>query len=372
VYSTCLFCHDDLGRNELIEHFPIGRKLAFDAEKGRLWVVCAHCLRWNLTPLEERWEAIEECEREFRGQRLRAQTEHIGLAKTREGLALVRVGRPLRPEFAAWRYGDVFGRRLRQKAFWIGAGVLAASASAGIGLASGVLQTLFVTAPPIFIWAGGMVYQAARAYRDHVRSTYVPNANCRPYLVHGSDIKETDLPPRKDEAKWELRFRHAAGTESLTGDAARRVLGILLTRVNSFGADGDSTHRAAASIAEAGGPEPFVAELARWSATRTADYWKRRALYRRTGLGGEPWALGKRRGPPIDRGALPYLGREERLALEMAVHEEEERRFLEEEVGPLEAAWRDAEEVAKIADDLLTPQSTHDFIAKRRKSTDER
>ncbi len=50
-----------------IEHFPVGRRLAFDAAKGRLWVVCHHCGRWNLSPLEERWEAIEECERLFRG-----------------------------------------------------------------------------------------------------------------------------------------------------------------------------------------------------------------------------------------------------------------------------------------------------------------
>lgn len=60
MYSTCLFCSEDLGSNEAIEHFPVGRRLAFDAAKGRLWVVCRKCERWNLTPLEERWEAIED------------------------------------------------------------------------------------------------------------------------------------------------------------------------------------------------------------------------------------------------------------------------------------------------------------------------
>ncbi|HMH86422.1 MAG TPA: hypothetical protein VK529_10795, partial [Gemmatimonadaceae bacterium] len=63
MYSTCLFCHTELGANEAVEHFPVGRRLAFDAAKGRLWVVCRKCERWNLTPVEERWEAIEECER---------------------------------------------------------------------------------------------------------------------------------------------------------------------------------------------------------------------------------------------------------------------------------------------------------------------
>jgi hypothetical protein len=109
MYRTCLFCSNDLGHNEAIEHFPIGRRLAFDAAKGRLWVVCRKCERWNLTPLEERWEAIEECERAFRGTRLRLSTDEIGLARLKEGLDLVRIGDPQRPELAAWRYGDQFG-----------------------------------------------------------------------------------------------------------------------------------------------------------------------------------------------------------------------------------------------------------------------
>lgn len=58
VYTTCMFCKKPLGSNEIVEAFPVGRRLAFDAAKGRLWVVCRNCERWNLTPLEERWEAV--------------------------------------------------------------------------------------------------------------------------------------------------------------------------------------------------------------------------------------------------------------------------------------------------------------------------
>ena len=114
VYATCLFCSGALGRNESLEHFPVGRRLAFDAAKGRLWVVCPSCRRWNLSPLEIRWEAIEEAERAYRGTRLRASTEHIGLAKLKAGTELVRIGRPLLPEFAAWRYGSEFRSRHRK------------------------------------------------------------------------------------------------------------------------------------------------------------------------------------------------------------------------------------------------------------------
>ena len=50
----------------------------------------------------------------------------------------------------------------------------------------------------------------------------------------------------------------------------------------------------------------------------------------------------------------------ERLALEMAVHEENERRALEGELALLEAAWRDAEVIAQISDDDLTPPKLYE------------
>ena len=50
---------------------------------------------------------------------------------------------------------------------------------------------------------------------------------------------------------------------------------------------------------------------------------------------------------------LTDLPLEVRLALEMAAHEESERRALEGELAELERAWHDAEQIARIADDLL-------------------
>ncbi len=120
MYTTRLFCFHSLGRNESVEACPVGRRLAFDATQGRLWVVCTSCARWNLTPIEERWEAVEQCERLFRDHRLRRQTEHVGLVRAGDGLELVRIGTPLPPEFAAWRYGQEFTRRFRRRT--VGAG----------------------------------------------------------------------------------------------------------------------------------------------------------------------------------------------------------------------------------------------------------
>lgn len=118
MYSTCIFCSGSLGSNDAIEHFPVGRRLALDAAKGRLWVVCRGCERWNLTPLEERWEAVEECERAWAVTKQRVSTDQIGLARLGDGTELVRVGKPQRPEMAAWRYGDQFGRRTRRNVLY--------------------------------------------------------------------------------------------------------------------------------------------------------------------------------------------------------------------------------------------------------------
>ena len=103
-------------------------------------MVCRKCERWNLTPLEERWEAVEECEILFEKTRVRAQTENVGLAKLPDGTTLVRIGDPQRLEFAAWRYGDQFGRR-RKKAFIIGGVAMVGIAGVAIGgIAAGVIS----------------------------------------------------------------------------------------------------------------------------------------------------------------------------------------------------------------------------------------
>lgn len=138
MYATCLFCNKALRHNEALETFPVGKRLAFDAAKGRLWVVCSHCERWNLSPLEERWEVIEAAEKLYRDTRRRVATDNIGLAKLANGTTLVRIGEPLRPEVAAWRYGDQFGRRRRRQLLVAGGGVAAIAALLSAGVATGL------------------------------------------------------------------------------------------------------------------------------------------------------------------------------------------------------------------------------------------
>lgn len=142
MYASCVFCKGAFARNEAMESLQIGRRIAFDPEKGRIWVVCRKCERWNLVPLESRWESIEEAERHFRDTRLRVSTDQIGLARLKEGTELVRIGKPLRPEFAAWRYGDQFGRRRRKLLLLGGGAAIAAASVVTANLVTGFVSTL--------------------------------------------------------------------------------------------------------------------------------------------------------------------------------------------------------------------------------------
>jgi len=330
MYSTCLFCHADLGRNEVIEAFPIGRRLAFDAATGRLWVVCQRCELWNLTPLEERWEAVEECERRFRGTRLRVSTENIGLARLAEGLELVRIGEPLRPELAAWRYGDRLGRRRRRRLLGAGLGLAAAGAVVAVGNALSLGVGLF----------GSLVYGLGRdALRGNPREILVrvPREGAPPVEILRRHLPLLHIGRTSGGEGWALGFQERYSrfwlrTDDvdrglqLEGVEARRVAAAVLPAMNQFGA-GRGAVRDAVRLIE-GAPEPD--DLA--------------ALVERT----HRWAT------RLYVQDLPaYL----RVALEMALYEGVERRAMEGELAELERAWRDAEEIAKIADDLLLPDT---------------
>jgi hypothetical protein len=369
MYSTCLHCHGSLGKNESIEHFQIGRRLAFDSEKGRLWVVCGHCGRWNLTPIEERWEAVEDCERLFRDEPLRAQTDNIGLTKADDGTELIRIGKPLRPEFAAWRYGGVFTRRLRQRAaLGTGAGLLTASAFAAplvpaIGIAG-------IVGGAALCLAGFERRRAAPPRGALSGATYIAGETGKPLAVTRGNFELTTIDLDAAGAV-RLRVRHSYGREVLVRDRAARALATLLVPANRGGARAASVLDAAEFIAESGGPERAARVVAQESIRLNAGYEERAAALSRGARGRTmeeflkaQWELTGRPqfGLPawrfVNRGALHRLPTLYRIALEMSVHEHSEQRALDEEFATLERDWREAEEIAAIADRLLTPFPT--------------
>jgi hypothetical protein len=83
-----------------------------------------------------------------------------------------------------------------------------------------------------------------------------------------------------------------------------------------------------------------------------------------TAVRGRPHRWGRR--GQVGRTGLYGLTTVDRLALEMALHEETERRAMEGELALLALAWQEAEEIAAIADDLLVPAGVRSSLERMR------
>ena len=313
MYTHCIFCKAQLGKNETIERFPIGRRLAFDAAQGRLWVVCRSCNRWNLTPIEERWEAIEECERHYRDTRTRLATEHIGLARVLEGTDLVRIGSPQRPEFAAWRYGRQLLKRRLRSALLVGA---------AWGIPPGIIVLAF--------------------HQTRVVALLIDDTG-RSRICKAVNLRNTRLV--SESGQWKLCIPHMDGAFDISGARALESAAIITPYLNPFGAGARQVRAAVQEVETAAGLDAYLGQLSRkleHALASSGSSGNRKYGY----LGAAP--------API------------RLALEMMSHEEQERRALEGELHELEAMWREAEEIASISDNLFLPRGVVEFFRKNK------
>ncbi len=359
MYQSCLFCHADLGRNTVILTCPVGSRLAFDPERGRLWVVCPSCARWNLVPPDERWEAIEDCEGRFRGTRLRYSTANVGLGFLKDGLALIRIGPALRPEIAAWRYGGYVRRLLPAAARDPFQRLSHAVGARARGVADLAGRRLFRLRPG---------YDFPTWLRVHLRGGRIAAVaeldDGRTAIIRSRHLEETELIRPDPTTPWQLAFRHDDGFSVLTGDAGLRVSARVLAFLNGVGASDADVRYAVAKLEDAGNPDGYFARVlaiamrTRWGrdpdaprgtvvpalaasdAERVALHITKRSFWGRGGIGSEP------------RTSFPRLPLPDRLALEMAANEDRERRIMAGELRLLEAAWREAERIAAIADAL--------------------
>ena len=342
MYRTCIYCTADLGTNEAVEGFPIGRTLAFDAVRGRLWAVCPRCARWNLAPLEERWEPVEAAERAFVDARLRVQSENVGLARLPDGTQLIRVGKAVPGELAAWRYGRELQRRRWRNAplytarialhvaahlqFWPLSilGVRAARVAQGLRVVHHIPGDRSPAGQPIVIRRGHLTRSWLQPDDDGDLALHIPGI----------------LPAQRDGAHWHVP------SLLLRGETARRVLSRSILDANSAGASASAVKDALARLAQSGSSDEYLrATASRVVRLDVPDLgfnprgWREMA----------GWVRGERRDKAF---TPPKLDDPGALALEMALHEESERLAMLGELKALEAAWRDAEEIAAIADTL--------------------
>jgi hypothetical protein len=298
-----------------------------------------------------------------------------------DGTELVRVGAPLRPEFAAWRYGAVLRRREWRH-------LVRHAPSIGVGLAGGGVYLagwVFVTGGGVAtlvgggailgggaatvagMWAlnkvgsalGALEERTARAFLGSSVSVAarVRTGSGDPLVVRRGHLAESML---RATAGRELgvALRHDGGVAELAGDDARRALAAVAPALNLSGAGAATVRDAVHSIEVRGGSDAYLRTITRWvgRATRapagTPTRWTPESPIPDTGLYG--------------------LTDPQRLALEIALHEEQERRAMDGELAALEQAWRDAEGLAAIADALALPTRVERAYEALRARTQER
>jgi hypothetical protein len=375
MYSTCLFCNSSLSRNEQIAAFPVGHRLAYDPARGRLWVVCTRCGRWNLSPLEERWEAIDECERLFRGTRLRYSTDNIGLGRVGEHLELVRIGPALLPEIASWRYGSKIEKHVAStngKRPAGSNGLVRRGAGLPRWLARRAAAALAGYATTVGLSDEAMLRLRTFRRGDAVLARTIDDGGA-PIVIRYAHLGGAELIRPDRDAPWRLVVRHDGGIARLAEGAGLRTAGKMLASLNFGVASNAEVQHAIAKLDEAGDREGYfsrVASLAmrtHWGrvpdapdegliepagssfAERIALQLANRSFWGRGGTGSEETT-------PLFR--LPSV---DRLALEMASNEDIERRALEGELASLAEAWREAEEIARISDELFADEVFDEF-----------
>jgi len=311
MYTTCAFCNAKLDGDGGPSGLGVGRRIAFDEWKGRLWVICPKCARWNLTPLDDRLERIETVARAAREAKLLAATEQVALLRW-QVYDLVRVGKPPRIELAPWRYGERLKARQQERLKYV---IPLTVAAVGLGIAANVAaggslgvfvwnlhrvgEGLYITVvgnrkvnlaePPICPSCGTLLELRAK-HVQHAR--VVPDA-------HADIAVIVSCPRCRQEAAH------------LTGSDAHAVLRQGLSYLNARRSGRRRAEEAARVVDLAGGPDRLIRDVAKRELT------------------------------------LRSLRPERRLALEMAVDEQAE-------VQELEREWKDAEELADIADGTLS------------------
>jgi hypothetical protein len=270
------------------------------------------------------------------------------LAPAVRGVDLIRVGKPLRPEFAAWRYGSQLKWRYRKANIAAGvagvAGVAAAIVAAPVA-APFVAPAFWAFGASAPLWVvPGMIAMDIKDYWQWERvAVRIPIGKGNKLTVRIRHMWESAYYTDRYTGDLTLRVAHDNGATHFDGEKALSAGGRLLARANWLGGAGRLVQSAVSQIDEIGDADGFLHK----TAARFSRFHGRRmmAKYRRVGA----------------MSLMPV----ERLALEMAVHEEAERRALEGELAKLADEWKEAEEIAAIADDMFVTSDTHEWIRER-------
>ncbi len=334
MYDKCVICNRRFEHSGELDGVAAGRRVAYDPVRGRLWAVCRACKRWSLAPIESRWEALENLERMVRDEgRLLAETDHVSLLRAGR-MEIVRIGRAGLTEEAWWRYGrELQARRDRYKkltaAGALGAGAAIVGSAATVGVSFVGAWLLWNHLPRTVAGAARWLRFGRTAWRGQGRcarcGSPIESARYderkRMVLQAGNGQVRLSVPCRLCP---DVRRARTGGGMAESGLAlgereSAAMLGRVLAYHHFSGASGRRVKEASRLVEVAGGPRHLASKI-------LPDHMR-----------------------------FGQMGRIGKIALEIAVHEERERRLLEMEVAELEAHWRKEEALAEIMDGELTP-----------------
>ncbi len=325
VSRRCLFCQKSFPDNGRFEQLPQGRRIAYDPDRGRLWLICGHCFRWTLVPMEDRDAALYELERAARDEAIPvAHTANIRLLRLKH-IILVRVGAADLTEQAWWRYGRELrsrkasfdSRRSRVTAYTFGALNFVGEV---LGLADPDVSVDWQDTPVAdvlrwrrFGWAAWHGRSTCPFCQSTLRALrYDLSWWCYPLEGEDGGMAVGVPCPRCDPWTPEHIYR-------IEGGEAEHVLRRVLAYQNITGAGERLIRDATLAIETSGSPGEFALDSTR----------QRQTLWR--------------------------MGTAGTVALEIALSETVERRMLDLEVRAVEFMWQREEELARITDEELTP-----------------
>lgn len=323
MLENCLYCGRSFSHYRDFGEFGHGVRIAYDRVRGRIWSVCGGCHGWNLWDPDERGEALEQLERAAADRgRLLWQTDNVALLEL-DGRELIRIGKTKLREEAWWRYGRSLRERYEGyggRFSMLGAASYAAVSHVGLGLGLSRLTGDFRYETDVY--AGVMRW---RRFGETAWSGRAACPRCQSVLLKLFFFRSRSLILLPDEDgtlmvglpcsrcdPWTVDKIHRFDHEN-----SERILRRVLAYRNIDGASDADLAGACQVIDAAGSAQELVRSMAN----------QRVPLFR--------------------------LDRTRTLALEISINHSAERRQLAREVQGLEAAWRQAEEIAAIIDEEL-------------------
>jgi hypothetical protein len=137
---------------------------------------------------------VEAAERLFTDARTRVHSENIGLCRLPDGTRLVRVGKALPGELAAWRYGRQLTRRRRRSLAMTTAGAIGAVGGGGILL--GLPLLVSAGTPLVMANAGFQLY--ATWVIGYAPTRVVVRRPARPLAGPGADLIDRRVSDLRD------------------------------------------------------------------------------------------------------------------------------------------------------------------------------